>query len=159
MGKRTMQFRTNEVVSDATVESAIKAFLNPLVSIIHQTVVFGTLRRAERLSNVSNPVPWTVMTGGVSGIMNPTIYPRYISFIGRSRGGRRVRIFVYGTSIAVTDDYRLNFSESSAIEASLAALNSPSSIFMAIDGTRPIWKAYANQGYNAYHQRKRRAVA
>lgn len=159
MGKHSFQVRTGGGVTDATVVTALQNFLNPLLAVIHNSVVFNSLRRADAGTNVSNPVPWSIITGASATALLPPNYPRFISFIGRSGFNRRVRIYLYGTTIGITDDYRLNFSESSAVEAAVAYLNSVACPFVSIDGFDPVWKAYANQGYNSYHERKRRSVA
>jgi hypothetical protein len=159
MGKHTMQFRAEQGFTDAQVITGITNFLNPLLSIIHQSVVFNSLRKAAAGSNISNPVTWSLITGNSATALTPPNYPRFISFIGRSFNNRRCRIYLYGTTVTITDDYRLNFSESSAVQAAVDFLNSAAAPFAAIDGFHPVWKAYANQGYNSYHERKRRAVA
>ena len=158
MGKHTLQFRAEQGFTTAQVTTAITSFLNILLPILHNSVVFNALRRAEIGQPHSNPLPWTLMTGASATALTPPNYPRFISFVGRSSFNRRVKISLYGTTLTVTDDYRLNFSESSAVEAAVNFLNSSSAPFVSIDGWRPVWKAYANQGYNSYHERKRRAV-
>jgi len=159
MGKHTFQVRTIGGVSDATLVTALQNFLAPLLPIVHNSVVFNALRKAEAGSNVSNPVAWSLVTGASSTALLPPNYPRFVSFVGRSPNNRRVRIYLYGTTLAISDDYRLNFSESAAIQDAVAYLNSVACPFVAVDGFDPVWKLYGNQGYNSYHERKRRVVS
>jgi hypothetical protein len=159
MGKRTMQFRVSSFTSESAARTSIVGFIQALLPSVYPTVQFYGLRYAAQGSNVSNPVSWTTLTGTGGGVLAQENYPRYISWIGRTSGGRRVRLYLYGCVSAVTPDYRLNDGESAPADAGMDYLNSAASVFVAIDNLRPVWKNYANQGYNAYHQRKRRQVA
>jgi hypothetical protein len=159
MGKHTMQFRMDSFTAETAARNSIVGFLQVLLPFVYPTVTFYGLRYAMQGQNVSNPLAWSTLQGTATGVLAPENYPRYISWVGRSSNNRRVRIFLYGCISAVTPDYRLNDGESAPADAGMDYLNSTSSLMVAIDSVRPVWKAYANQGYNAYHQRKRRIVA
>jgi hypothetical protein len=158
MGKRTMQFRSPGILTTNEMVSGITSFINVIKPMVYSAVTFTGLRFAATGSNISNPVAWTPITGTAAGTQNASDYPKFVSFIGRSLGGRRVRIYVYGVNVQVSDDYRLVGTENATVNAGKDFLNGPSGIFSAIDGQKPVWKAYGNTGYNAYHQRKRRTA-
>lgn len=87
--------------------------------------------------------------------------PAFLSFIGRSLGGRRLRVYFLGTSASPADDggdfadYRVDFTESPGLLDVVNAMTAAGVV--AIDGGPPAWKNYANLGYNAYWQRKVRS--
>jgi len=104
-------------------------------------------------SNVFNAVTSGIEgnTYGV-GAGSITDVPVYIDFVGRSSGGRRVRLASFGHG-SVGVDYRYLAGESIPVDAAVSVLQSAGGSLLAIDGLTPIWKAYANGGYNAYWQR------
>lgn len=87
--------------------------------------------------------------------------PSFIDYVGRSPGGKRVRLGLIGTVIDYSSgaignqNYRLTRAESTVVNAALNTL--AAAPFVAIDGGEPRWKAYADGGYNAYWQRKLRS--
>lgn len=104
-------------------------------------------------SNVFNPVTSGIegnVYGSGSGTVGET--PYYINFVGRSTGGRRVRLAVFGQK-ALGGDYRYIAGENANIDAAVAVLQDPANSFKAIDGLKPIWKNYANAGVNAHWQK------
>lgn len=159
MGKRTMQFRAATGTSQGSVVTSIITFINNIKSAVYTSVTFNALRFSNTGSNVSNPLVWTPISGTVAGTLAPENYPRYIDFVGRSVDGRRVRLYVYGCNFVVTDDYRIQIAEQAVISQAVNYLNSAQSLFTTISGSVPVWKAYANSGYNSYHQKKRRQAA
>jgi hypothetical protein len=83
----------------------------------------------------------------------------FVSFIGRSTGGRRSRIFVFNTALGPDNDYRSASGQNATITAAISALQALAPSLVAVDDFPVIWKTYANQGYNAYYQRKRRSIS
>jgi hypothetical protein len=87
---------------------------------------------------------------------------QFIGWTGRSFGGSRAGIFLFGISIqasqtAQTNDYRLTVAENTTVAAVRTALvNAANSGLCAIDGGAIAWKLYANIGYNSYQQKKAR---
>lgn len=158
MGKRTAQIRSDPSLSHTSVAQAIAAYVELLRPITYMAVVFTSLRFAPAGSNVSNPVDWTSVAGTANTTQVGADYPRFISFAGRSTSGRLVRLFHYGCTLAQTNDFRIQLAENTVVTAIRDFLNDQALAFLTIDGTRAVWKPYANAGYNAYHQRKRRVV-
>lgn len=77
---------------------------------------------------------------------------QYADFIGRSTGGRRVRLAIFGVPDGSTD-FRYLAGENADIDAAIAALQDASNTFLCIDNLAPVWKNYANAGQNAHWQR------
>ena len=157
-GKRTMQFRSSLVGGISAAAGQVESFVNIIRGAITVETIFTGLRLAEAGSNVSNPVEWLPIQGTVNNTLAPTEYPRFFAFWGRGNDGRETKLTVYGGVFSVTADYRLQRVEQLIIGQAIDYLNSTAT-FTTISGSRPTWKQYANTGYNAYHQRKRRTAA
>lgn len=160
MGKRTVQFRPLGAATESAMITEIAGLINILKAIIYPSVTFNSLRVAVAGSNVTNPVTgWTPILGTASSTLSTENYPRFVSFVGRDTTGNKVRMSFYGTNVSISADYRLLVGENTTIAAAVSYLNDGSRLFGTIANHKPIFKNYANQGFNAYHQRKRRAVA
>lgn len=161
-GERSFQVRTAPTTTDAAALSSIAGFLTILLPDFHNDVSFIGVRKRAVGATVSLPVSgWTVMTGtGATG--TPEIdYPKYVNFVGRARAGvgRRVRLSLYGMIVPIEGDYRLELADlGGAINDAVDYLNTQSTagIFRTIDGNPANWYLYANEGFNAYYQRKAR---
>ena len=104
-------------------------------------------------SSVYNPVTTGVegMTWGV-GPGSTIQVPEFVNFIGRTSGGRRVRVAVFGMGVDSVD-YRWQAGENAGIDNAIAELVTMGSHLRGIDDLTPIWKSYANAGFNAYWQK------
>ena len=69
------------------------------------------------------------------------------SLIGRTTGGRRVRLTHFG-ALFLGGDYRFVAGESSPLDAVVAAVNAMGANILGIDGLAPVWKSYVNAGVN-----------
>jgi len=78
--------------------------------------------------------------------------PYFISFIGRSTDGRRLRVYFYGAKV-LGGDYRFQAGEDTAVDTTVDTLVAAGGDFQTIGGLTPVWKTYANAGVNAYWQR------
>lgn len=87
-----------------------------------------------------------------SGAGTVSYVPLYVDFVGRSTGGRRVRAAFFGAALDGAD-YRFVAGENADVDNVVGVLQSGDFGVTAIDGLTPIWKSYANAGYNAYWQR------
>jgi hypothetical protein len=152
----TLEVRAAASVSPATFGSIMDAFLTFLSPLLLTLTVNGARFQAAG-QTVSNPVTITIAgnTYG-SGVASSDSVPYCLNFIGRSTGGRRVRLMVFGYKGLVTT-YRLTSAESADIANCVNTLNNTANCFQSIDGLDPIWYPYANVMYNAYWQRAVRA--
>jgi hypothetical protein len=116
------------------------------------------VRYSGKGENVSHPldVPAGITAGAYT--VKASDVPAYISFVGRSFGGRRTRIYFLGIGydpseiIEGTTKYRVTTAQNANVAALQDALDS--SKLRAIDDTHPDFYEYANFGYNAYWQRR-----
>lgn len=103
-------------------------------------------------------VPSGITAGAYT--LAPSDVPAFISFVGRTFGGRRTRIYFLGIgrdpseTPEGTSKYRLTTAQNAAVAALQNALDT--SLVVGIDNTHPDFHEYANLGYNAYWQRKAR---
>jgi hypothetical protein len=151
--QHTMQVRWGG--SPSALSAAFTGILGGLTSLYAASVV-DLVEFAAAGSNIFNSVVSGLEAfAWGSGPGNPLTASQYINFIGRSTGGRRVRLAIFGTTTEA-NDFRFGVGESVAIDNTVAVLNDPGQPFQAIDGLHPIWKGYANAGQNAYWQKELR---
>ena len=91
------------------------------------------------------------------------LVPAFVGFVGRSAGGSRVRLTLFGTVLqasmgASAHDYRIQGGENGFVDGTIVALNNGAggSSMGGIDGGAVSWYSYANIGYNAHWQRELR---
>lgn len=152
----TLQMRCASSVNAADARNGFNNFLAAITSAIYEITVVG-MRVAEQGSNVTNPVaisPAIPLYG--SGAQPQGDRPNFIGWVGRSSGGRRARVFLFGYSGFDPPDYRLQPGESGSADAVVAILNATPLLWWAVDGLKPVYKTYTNYGYNAFWQRKNR---
>jgi hypothetical protein len=142
------------LASPSALGVIVDNFLTALSPLLFATVL-DSVTFAVAGSNVFNPV----VTGIEGNTYNPSnvgtvasLAANYFNFIGRSSGGRRVRLAVFG-SITQGTDYRMIAGESAATDAAVNVLVAASPAIMCIDGLAAIWKSYVNVGVNAYWQK------
>jgi len=148
--QHTLQVRSAD--SPLAVGLNIDDFFQALSIVLFSTVI-DEVQFAASGSDIFNAIT-TGIEGNTygSGAGSITSVPVYLDFVGRSSGGRRVRATVLGVTTIGTD-YRFVAGESTVIDAAVAALQAPANHWLAIDGIEPVWKTYANAGYNAHWQR------
>lgn len=152
----TLEVRATAAVSPATFGSIMDAFLTQLSPVLNLLEVTGARFQAAG-SNFANPVTVTIagQTYG-DGVGADGDEAKALNFVGRSSGGRRVRLMLFGYK-ANTSDFRVTAAENTAVAAAIGTLNNTANAFLAIDGVDPVWYPYANVIYNAYWQRKARS--
>lgn len=105
-------------------------------------------------TNVANPVTWTV----VAGTATPPAVDRRraleLSFVGRTVGGCRSRLFFFVETLDNDANYRLTTSEQPLFAPIVTFLNSNAACPVAADGLAAVWKQYANISDNKYWVRK-----
>ncbi len=137
--------------------AAVGVFFDAFLTALAGTIFSTTLDEAQFAPSGSS-IFNTVVTGIEgntygSGTGDATDVANFVGFVGRTSGGRRSRIFVYGTDVAGSIDYRIATGESAAVDAAVGVINTASGCFLGIDGLLPVWKAYANTGVSAHWQK------
>jgi hypothetical protein len=153
----TLMMRSSANVTAAEAVTAISGFLAQLAPVLYEITVTG-FRVAELNSNVTNPVVWTGNATYGSGAAPENSIPNFISFIGRSAGGRRARVFVFGFKLNYPSNYRFEAGENADVDDARAQLDAYANRWLTIDTLDAVWNAYANTGVNAYWQRQIRVT-
>lgn len=152
MGGEQHSFQVRSTQSPAQIGQDMDLVLVALGTAIYQlTLDFVEFSAAG--SNVFNPVV-TGYEGNSYGGGSPTAEARAyaLNFIGRTTGGRRVRIMMFGVT-TLGGDYRFIAGEGASIDAARNALASLGNHVMGIDGLTPVWKTYVNTLVNAHWQK------
>jgi len=96
-------------------------------------------------SDIFNPVTTgiegTTYTGGT--VLSNEVAAWEYTLIGRTSGGRRVRMAQFG-ALYLGVDYRLVSGESSPVDAVINHVQGAGGLLMGIDGLTPVWKDYAD---------------
>lgn len=140
---------------EATAVSEIGAWLLANTSLFWASVV-TKVEQAEQGSNLFFPIDTTLdgfaWGGGANSVGNN---PLQLNYVGRSPGGRRCRVGLFGYKGAFSE-WKLTPAEVAAVGTAVTALNSATSAFYAIDGFPPVWYPYADVGVNDYWVRQSR---
>lgn len=158
-GRHSLQFRFPAGTAVEVEQAAAISIVNALKVFVPVGVSFLGARVQAAASPNSFPTTWSPIAGTNATNLSGWQYPQFISFVGRSLEGRRVRVTLQGAQFANDDDYRLPAQGNAQVTAVLTQLKTAAPQIRTIAGTIPVWNEYANIGWNAYFQRKRRRVA
>jgi hypothetical protein len=75
---------------------------------------------------------------------------------GRTFGGHKSRISIYGYKLGGQGDYRIDITENVGIANLVTYLNGATGFALAIDGSQPVWHNYGNAGLNDHWVKKHR---
>lgn len=142
------RYATGSTVFDAM--DAADAFFNAIDGAVFTFTILGARDRAKN-SNVTLPITWTGDGSYGDSVANHAQTAWYFDFVGRTAGGRRSRIALFGAKVDYDtgdDNYRLD--DTGDIGAAIAALNANDTTLCGIDELQVIWYTYANSGVNAY---------
>ena len=148
-------FQIRSAASPLVVGTLVDNFLTSLGSASFIKTM-GTVEWAASGSNVFNPITVGI-EGNTYGAGIPAGENRAyaFNFIGRTTGGRRVRLMVFGPTV-LTTDYRYIPGEGSLVDAARGQLVSAGSVILGIDGLVPVWKSYVNTLVPTYWQKELR---
>lgn len=146
----TLQLRT--AVSPAVAGLVFDNLFTAISGIIFATTL-DFVEFAPTGSDIFNPVT-TGQEGNTygSGGALPYQVGQYYDFVGRSQGGRRNRITVFGAK-DLGVNFRFQPGENATVDAGLAALVASAANILAIDGLSTVFKSYVNAGVNAHYQK------
>lgn len=145
-----VRYGTGASAGDAM--ALLDALLTALDPGLTQLDVIGA-RVRDLGGSVTYPVTWSgdAQYGGTPGPHYKSA--AYLDFVGRSIGGRRSRIAIFGPGDffdVANSDYRFTTADSATIAAAVAVLEGGVDVPVSIDGDAVNWNQYANTGVNAY---------
>lgn len=159
--EHTMLFRFDGIEPDGTFLENVDDILTALNPFMPTDWTFLQSRTALPGSSVS--VPFGFTPTAFAGVVTPFLgaAAAFVSFVGRTGGGVRSRLYALGAGLTAMggttgiSNYRLTAVENTSVASVVSALNS--SPLVAVDGLEPVWKPYANVGFNAHWQKALRS--
>lgn len=148
----TVMCRFGESSSPGEAMTVLHNLLTALDASLTLVTIIGA-RVRDKGGSVSYDVTWTgdASYGGTLGSHEKAAF--YGDFVGRSLGGVRCRMAIFGFGEAfdtTAHDYRFTAVESEIVADAIAALEANSACPVAADGDVVNWKQYLNVGVNAY---------
>lgn len=156
--QHSFQVRSTETISDAEAIGAFQSHLAIITPRLFTDTSFFALERADIGSDIRNPVPgWTTVSGEmVAGVpVNEKAYS--VSFRGRSTTGRKVKNLLFGANVTREADWETTPPAEDEFGIFIAnALNGAARLYMAIDGSKPLWYPNMLQDYNDHWEKELR---
>jgi hypothetical protein len=141
--QHVMDLRSHE--SPASIGTIVDDFLTAVGGAVRALTV-DSVEFAPSGSGVFNPVT-TGIEGNTygTGAGDDSETAWFYGWVGRTSGGRRARIFLYGAGNQ-GHDYRFGRGESTSLDAATDVLVAAGTKLRAIDDLSPTWKNYINAG-------------
>jgi hypothetical protein len=141
----------------ATIKESVHNFLTTQEGKLYLITILGA-RFSGPGSNVSSPTIWTGSADYGTGEMPAERAPFEGCFLGRTSGGRRMRLFLYGLTWAVPGTFRIASAGGNEVETGLDAImtGQDDGVFWAIDNLRPTMYTYMDVQYNSYWEEQAR---
>lgn len=155
--EHVQQWRVGSPISPTTFQTFLISFWDALDAVLLSATITGVGFIADG-STIENPVVMGTFVGSSygSGTGSNIQGTGFLDFVGRSSGGKRIRVATFSPNL-VDESFRLHIDENTHIATAHVVLSTNTVDLVAIDGIAPVWKPYANWGYNAHWQRARRS--
>jgi len=133
--------RSDDDAPDADVVTALQFQFNLLAPVMFSDTHVNELLVSAAGSDIRNPVSgWTIIDGEQPGPEPSDDNPLSLCQRGRSRSGRKTRLFLWGILFTRTPEWLLVPDPESELEAFANAVAGSVGIWKAIDGTQPVWR-------------------
>lgn len=145
--------RVGNAVTDSTASNAFSTLLSLITDELWSLTVLG-MEVAVSGSDIFNPATYSGDTAfglGAGGLEESV---RAASFTGRTATGRKSKFFIFGYKLETSGNARTTSAENGDIDAAVGELNSSAGVWLAIDGTQPVWHAYVNIDHNDHWVQK-----
>lgn len=158
-GEHTMLVRLRGDLRGAPAQDLITLLVASYGAIAPPQTIFREVRFSAAGSTVSLPLFNINLVGFGAGTPGNEDLTRFITFVGRSSTGRRVRQTLFAPAVQPDVDYRVPRGVLSGVDGVLDFLQQNTGNFVGVDG-QPVqaWYDYANTGFNAYYQRRARRI-
>lgn len=139
--QHSMQSRTSDAQSDANAVAYFNTCVIALQPILGSNVAFYGVEVADKGSNVFNPVGGFTAATGTADPTTVILSPYAWCFPGRTNGGRKSKVFVYGFAgnYGLPATYEEDPISSAPLQGFQGLLNSQSDFWLGIDGLKPVW--------------------
>ena len=149
-----MLARADAAHSDASAVASMQAVAIALKAECANNVNFIALLVAAQGSNVFNPISgWTVQTGAVGAPITDNRRAYEVAISGRSSTGRKSRAYLYGWAGVAPINFEQDPLTAPGLQGWQGLMNSTAGLFLAIDGSKPVWYFRATFNYNDHYER------
>ena len=155
-GAHETMFRFADGVTVVDAIASIADVLTAGTGLVYDSQTWTSARHSAAGSDISFPVAWTPIPGTNGSAESDVNKPFFLTWVGRSTGGRRVTWTIGGAAYVGDTNFRIVEGENPGVDAVIDALRVMEPPAVAIDGLDPLIYPYANCGFNAYFQRKQR---
>ncbi len=152
-----IQIRVADSVSDASAITDLGGVFSVILPQLYSSTSFNELLVANHGSDIRNPVAgWTTLVGTGAFTQPDTERPLTFCARGRAVSGRKVRLFLWGLNIARTANWEYVPGAGTDLATFLQDLNLSANYFLAIDGSKPVWKGDFTIDYNDHWEQEAR---
>lgn len=152
-----IQVRCTDSVSDASALTDLAYTFGLIQDVTYDDYTFNELLVAENGSDIRNPVTgWTPMVGTAAFSQSDVNFPLAITARGRASTGRKVKLSLWGQFFTIPTNWEYVPVALGSHAAFIAILQTSPSYFLAIDGTKPVWKDDFTVDYNDHWVQKAR---
>jgi hypothetical protein len=152
-----IQIRCADTVSDAAALTDLGFTFGLIAPVTYDDYEFNELLVAENGSDIRNPVSgWTPIPGTASFAQADREFPLGITARGRSSTGRKVKLTLWGQFFTVPTNWLYLPTALGDHASFIAILQTSSTYFLAIDGTKPVWRDDFTVDYNDHWVQKAR---
>jgi len=139
--QHSMTARCSSSQTDAQAVTNFNDLFAAVGASLGSNVSWVNLEVAAQGSNVFNVVGGFTPLVGTGGAVSEIDQPRSICFPGRTSGGRRTKVFLYGfdSAFATPDSYDQNPLTTATLQGFQGLLQSQSDFWLGIDGVKPTW--------------------
>jgi hypothetical protein len=158
-GDGNFQIRFNSaLVSTADVDNYTLGLLGALDPILSADWTIIGQRFQQQGNTFSLPVAPIGFTSTPTTVQPEAQRPLEVSFQGRSSGGRRASLSIFGARLTVPAIYRIPFGVVTDVDGVISYLQAGliDGVHVAIDNLSVLWYSYANLNYNSYYERQAR---
>ncbi len=142
--------RCSSAQDDATAVGHFSACAAALASWAGDNVNWLGVEVALEGSDVFNPVGGFTPVVGTAATISAVNYPRAIGFAGRTTGGRKSKVFLFGAGNAYVfvGAYKEDPLTTAQLQGFQGLLNSQGDFWLGIDGVKPTWYYRCTQKTN-----------
>ncbi len=141
LAQHHIQVRVADTVSDAQAVIDLGFTCGLLQPVTYNDYAFNELLVAENGSDIRNPVAGWVVRPGLGALDQPNEdMPLALMARGRSSTGRKCKFALWGQVFVRAANWVYLPAAESAHEAFLDIVQTTPSYFLAIDGSKPIWR-------------------
>lgn len=142
------QVRALDSVPESTIATNLAFDFNILKSQMYSDASIVGLEIAQKGSNVRNLYPgWATIFGTGPVTPNAQHYARSFSLRGRSSGGRKVKMLLWGIDAGENPDWELTPGVGD-FASFISSVSARASMYLSIDELKPVWYSNALEDYN-----------